>query len=291
MEMAVAFTLMSLEHLAWQCRQVPAGLIIVDARPHGDYVQWHLPDAIWLGWEEWCAPAPPEAGPVLAQPGYWGVLDDGDPERLAARLGARGLRHDLPIVVYDEGARSWGRAARIAWMLLYFGAEAVSLLDGTWNDWLAAGHPVTTAVPGRLPATFRIVLQTERRVRLDELAAAYRQGRPPVLLDTRRREDFTGQREPYLPRRGHLPGAHLLPFLDLYDAEDRLLSRDRYLALLPAGARAAGSLVTYCEVGVRASGVALIHELHTGQIVSVYDGSLMEWGLSLDLPVVRGDTG
>jgi thiosulfate/3-mercaptopyruvate sulfurtransferase len=287
----MVFRLMPLEELTRIVQQDSARLAIVDARPRSDYTLGHLPGAIWLGWEEWCAPAPSEAGPVLAQPSYWGVLDDSEPERLAEGLGARGLRHDLPIVVYDEGARSWGRAARIAWMLLYVGAESVALLDGTWNAWLAAGYPVTTAAPARILATFRTKRHPERRIKRDELAAAYREGRPPVLLDTRRREDFIGLREPYLPRRGHLPGAHLVPFLDLFDAEDRLISREQYLALLPAEARAARSLVAYCEVGVRASGVALIHEWYTGQIVLVYDGSLMEWGLSPDLPVVRDEPG
>jgi 3-mercaptopyruvate sulfurtransferase SseA len=43
--------------------------------------------------------------------------------------------------------------------------------------------------------------------------------------------------------------------------------------------------VTYCEVGVRASLLALLHEIHAGQVVAVFDGSLMQWSLDPELPV------
>jgi len=43
--------------------------------------------------------------------------------------------------------------------------------------------------------------------------------------------------------------------------------------------------VTYCEVGVRASLTALLHEVYTGEVVGVFDGSLIEWALHADLPV------
>lgn len=39
------------------------------------------------------------------------------------------------------------------------------------------------------------------------------------------------------------------------------------------------------EVGVRSCVFALLHELYTGQIVTNYDGSLMEWALDEELPV------
>jgi 3-mercaptopyruvate sulfurtransferase SseA len=36
---------------------------------------------------------------------------------------------------------------------------------------------------------------------------------------------------------------------------------------------------------VRASLAALLHEVHTGEVVGVFDGSLIEWALHADLPI------
>jgi thiosulfate/3-mercaptopyruvate sulfurtransferase len=258
---------------------------VVDARGRAAYRAGHLPGALRVCWEEWCEPAPAHVGPVLRQPGYWGVLDDRDRAGLATRLADAGLDHDRRIVVYDDGPRSWGRAGRVAWMLLYLGAREVALLDATWNHWLAAGYPGETGEPSPPRGAFAVAPRPERRLTHAQLVAAHRAGRAPLLLDTRRAEDFSGRREPYLPRRGCLPGAHLLPFFDLYNAEDHFVAREDYLALLPPAARETGHLATYCEVGVRASTVALIHEYHTGRVVPVYDGSLMAWSLSPELPM------
>jgi thiosulfate/3-mercaptopyruvate sulfurtransferase len=281
----VGFSLLSLAMLERQLRTAADAPLVVDARGREAYCAGHVPGALHIGWEDWCEPAPTHVGPVLRQAGYWGVLEDRDRGRLAARLGDTGLRHDQPIVVYDEGPRSWGRAGRVAWMLLYLGAHDVALLDATWNHWLAVGHPIEMGEPSPPRGAFVVSLRAARRLPHAQLAAAYRDGCGPLLLDTRRPEDFNGWREPYLPRRGHIPGAHLLPFFALYDADDRFVGREDYLALLPPAARDAAQLATYCEVGVRASTVALLHEHHTGRVVSVYDGSLMAWGLAHDLPV------
>ena len=285
----MGFSLLSLAMLEGRLRSAADAPLVVDAREHSAYCAGHLPGAIHLAWEEWCAPAPAQVGPVLRQAGYWGVLADGDLGQLAERLSDAGLHHDRPIVVYDDGPRSWGRAGRVAWMLLYLGARDVALLDATWNHWLAAGNAIETGATPPPRGAFAVSPRAERRLAHAQLVAAHRDGRAPLLLDTRRPEDFDGRREPYLPRRGRIPGAHLLPFFDLYDVDDRFVARDTYLALLPPAARNSGYLATYCEVGVRASTVALLHEYHTGRVVPVYDGSLMAWGLAPELPVEGPD--
>lgn len=51
-------------------------IAIVDARPYRDYKKGHIPRAISITWESWCEPAPARAGKILAQPGYWSVLQE-----------------------------------------------------------------------------------------------------------------------------------------------------------------------------------------------------------------------
>src|SRR5690349_19041060 len=166
-----------------QLRTAADAQLVVDARERTAYCAGHVPGGFHIGWEDWCEPAPAHAGPVLRQAGYWGVLEDRDRERLAARLGNAGLRHDRPIVVYDEGPRSWGRAGRVAWMLLYLGAHDVALLDATWNHWLAAGQPVEMGEPSPRRGAFVVSPHAERRLPHAQLVAAYRDGCGPLLLD------------------------------------------------------------------------------------------------------------
>ncbi len=266
-----------------------SSLIVVDARPAADYAVGHVPGAISLEWEEWCGAPPGEAAPVLFEPGYWGALREAPASWWAESLSAKGLASHKPIVVYADSVVSKGREGRIAWMLLYLGADDVALLDGGWQAWLEEGGAVEEGV-GHMPtpAAFVVSFAMERRWTQGRTMEAYHQGRLPLLVDTRTLPEFEGDCYDYLPRKGRLPDSILFPFAALFDGERFFVGRDLYLSRLPepmAAPTPYGKL-TYCEVGVRASLAALLHELYTGEGVGVFDGSLIEWALAADLPVV-----
>jgi thiosulfate/3-mercaptopyruvate sulfurtransferase len=275
-------------HLHPAQQPLPSGAIPIDARTRAEYDVGHIPGAIHLAWEEWCAPAPAHAGRILAQPGYWGTLADTPPDMLAARLGSRGVSSDRPLVVYADGARSRGRDGRIAWMLVYLGGQDIFLLNGGWQGWISGGGRISVERSEIGTETFRLDLQFGRRIDLESLRRALGGPRPLFLIDTRSQAEYVGEVDEYLPRRGHLPGAVLVPFADLYDDHDRFVSRASYLERLPTEVCKSSNLVAYCEVGVRAGTFALLHEAHTGRVVTVYDGSLMEWSLDRSLPMATG---
>lgn len=258
---------------------------VVDARDGAYYAEGHIPGAVHTTWESWCGPAPAHAGAILAQPGYWGLLHDWEPGRYAERLEALGLRDEAPIVVYDGGVASKGRAGRIAWLLLYLGAREVYLLDGGWDAWRKAGGASSDDVAAPARGRFTVRFQEDRRCRIEALRRSWADAGPLLPVDTRSQREFDGLEHDYLPRMGHLPGAALVAFADLFDSGGLYLGRDAYLRRVPAALHAGVPLVTYCECGVRAGTVALLHEIHTGRIVQVYDGSLMEWSLDTTLPV------
>jgi thiosulfate/3-mercaptopyruvate sulfurtransferase len=252
---------------------------VIDARREDDYQRGHIPEAIWLGWERWCEPAPAHASPVLQQQGYWGVLREARPQEYGGLLAARGVSSDRPIVVYGDGPRTRGRDGRIAWMLLYLGAPAVLLLDGGWSGWLACGGRSASVATQVRPGHFTVDVQHQRRRTLSELRLILASGTLPRFVDTRSHAEFDGDVQAYLPRRGHLPGATLVPFTTLFDTQDRFVGKDAYHDFLPPTLLEASDIVSYCEVGVRASLFSLLHEIYTGQVVPVYDGSLMQWSL------------
>lgn len=262
-----------------------APYIIIDARPHRDYVAGHIPGAVWMGWETWCEEAPDYAGQALAQPGYWGVLRENATESVQESMRQAGLRDDRPALVYAGGPISRGREARIAWMLLYWGISSVFLLNGGWHTWLKHGGSSDVATPTPGYSQFNIRVQENRRIRLGELRQDFQRNTLPLLIDVRSKAEFAGHRHAYQPRMGRLPGAVHMPFTDLFDEAGRFVTKSVYLQRLPPEVRNAGRCVAYCEVGVRSCIFALLHEAYTGKVVANFDGSFMEWAMDRTLPI------
>ena len=114
------------------------------------YLSGHLPGAVYLDLDSQLAGAPGDGG---RHP----LPDTGDFE--AAMRGA-GVSDGQPVVVYDDADSTI--AARLWWMLRYYGHDQVRVLDGGFRGWAAAGRPVSTepvtaatgdftAKPGQLP--------------------------------------------------------------------------------------------------------------------------------------------
>ncbi len=282
----MGIAIVSPEQVLAESADNPTGALIVDARRRRSFDRGHVPGAIMMDWESWCERAPADAGPILAQEGFWGVLAPVDLAASSRRLTSLGLRDQGTIIVYADGPRTRGREGRIAWMLLYFGALDVRLLDGGWSGWVEAGGPVQSEEPVSAEGDFTVRVQYQRRRTLEELESEFREATLPLLIDTRSQVEFDGEVQEYLPRRGHLPGAILMPFIDLFDDRGRYVSHESYVSRLPSAVAESSHMAAYCEVGVRASLFALLHEAHTGHTVPVYDGSIMEWGRHHELPMV-----
>src|SRR5512134_2968263 len=63
-----------------------------------------------------------------------------DPDRFARRLGALGISNASQVIAYDASGGYY--AARLWWMLRWMGHRAAAVLDGGWNAWLTASHPI-----------------------------------------------------------------------------------------------------------------------------------------------------
>lgn len=261
---------------------------IIDARPRSDFDAGHIPGALWMGWEDWCDTAPVSEASILRRPGFWGVLQEKPGGWYAERLEALGLRAEDPIVVYADGPRSRGREGRIAWMLLYLGAAAVSLLDGGWQAWGQIGGDVERDRVKSPRGHFPVLFQEERRWTLAQITNQWETRSRPHFVDTRSVEEFAGELPACQSFRGHIPGAGLLSFTTLFDAQGRYIDQASFVHALPSAARHMKDIVAYCEVGVRASLFALLHEAYTGRLVSVFDGSAAEWALQSGLALRTG---
>jgi len=232
------------------------------------YLQAHVPGAVFLDIDTDLA-APRGEGP--------GRHPLPAPAGFAAAMSRAGIGAGTHVVAYDFGDGS--TAARLWWLLRYFGHERVSLLDGGIARWVAEGRPVERGEPVVMPASFTPEPHPEMVVDASAIERL-RTDRHALVLDVRMSERYEGRREPVDPVAGHIPGAKNRPYPEnLRSAQDpRFLApgelRDAFERL---GAAEAGRVACYCGSGVNACQAIFALELAGFRNVLLYEGSWSDW--------------
>jgi thiosulfate/3-mercaptopyruvate sulfurtransferase len=247
-------------------------LRVVDARsvPHGgtvampsgseQYAAGHLPGAVHLDYaDDLRDPATPYATRVA-------------PADFFARvMGAHGIGNDAIVVAYDSGTIPF--AARLVWMLRYYGHAEAYVLAGGIEAWKAAGEPLSTETPEIVPATFdahELPRLRATRAEVESIAAGMLDEQ---LVETQRDQTYA-QRDRGIPGSVRLSGNLLLE-----DARGGRVADRATLDRLVASARLDPHkrTVVTCGSGVSASGAWLALRAAGFDDVAVYDGSWLEW--------------
>lgn len=202
-------------------------------------------------------------------------------QQFQAAMRRAGVRCSSQVVVYDD--QGGFTAARLRFLLRYFGHHQVYLLDGGLQAWRGdkSCEPVTVAL-----GDFQAAEPSHEWV----LDYAQMQSLPAgaVLLDARAQERFSGETEPIDARAGHIPGARNAPWSGNLDAEGRFLPaeqlRERFRALEVAG----GNTVSYCGSGVSACHNLMALELAGISGARLYEGSWSDWSSRPEAPVETG---
>lgn len=289
----MTISLLSVEEFKLLVEKQGSLISIVDTRTIEEYNEGHIPGAVHVPWEEWCAKPPAGLNSELDQPGYWGRLFDADDLEVSKRLSRYGFRNDKTIVVYANSVKSKGREGRISWMLLYFGAKDIRILDGGYPAWKAAAGDLehSSSSLANDESAFVVARDERRRVQLEGLKKLIERDPNLLLLDTRTHREFSGGDYRYMPRMGTLPAAKLIPFASVFKEDGTFIGAENLRSIFQSEQNHNKQTVAFCEVGVRACTVALLIEIYTGKIVPVYDGSMMEWSADPQLPVAKGDDG
>jgi thiosulfate/3-mercaptopyruvate sulfurtransferase len=210
-----------------------------------------------------------------------------DPDTFARRLGEMGIANQNQVVAYDASGGPY--AARLWWMLRWLGHEAVAVLDGGWNAWVKAQHPVTNQIPGIAAARF--VPRPRPEAALDARAVAARAGKPgPLLLDARIPSRYRGENETLDPVAGHIPGAVNRPWQLNLETEGRFKTaaelRKEFGGTLEG--HAPEQVTHYCGSGVTACHNLLAMEVAGLAGSRLYPGSWSEWCSDAARPVAVG---
>lgn len=209
------------------------------------------------------------------------------PEAFGDAVEWLGIGETDEIIVYDgPGMFS---AARVWWTLRVMGASNVRILEGGFDRWRQAGHPLETgAPPAPAPAVFKTAFNGKKVWGFETMLANIRRGES-LVLDARPLARFTGEAAEPRPglASGHVPGSRSLAATDV--VRDGCLLPEDELArkLREVAADKASHIVTSCGSGVTAAILSLALDVCGHESHALYDGSWSEWGGRKDAPVAR----
>ncbi|MFM8536207.1 MAG: sulfurtransferase, partial [Acidimicrobiia bacterium] len=149
---------------------------IVDMRNRG-YGDGHIPEAVFVD-SNWIRN--PKAPPTFLP----------TPQEFEALMSRLGISNTTRVIAYDE--RGGIYAARLWWILNYYGHANVALLDGGWVKWTAEQRAASTNVAAPAAATFRVRPGTVKVATADQVKAAINS--PAMkLLDARTQGEIDGK--------------------------------------------------------------------------------------------------
>jgi len=208
-------------------------------------------------------------------------------DALATTLGNVGIDRSKQVVAYDQNSGVW--ASRLWWLLRWLGHDAVAVLDGGLDKWVAERRPQTSELPSLRRTKFvpdppmptASAAEIERHLNDGSL----------YVLDARAPERYRGDLEPIDPVAGHIPGARNRPYGENVTAQGSFkppsLLRAEFEALL--GDTSPSAVVHQCGSGLTACHNVLAMSVAGLPGSRLYPGSWSEWIAEPTRPIARGD--
>jgi thiosulfate/3-mercaptopyruvate sulfurtransferase len=268
---------------AWLKANV-ADVVVVDLQDPKAFARFHIPGAVNLPYDGWRTRAPKgNKDPSVLQSMLPPL------EQLAAMLGAAGIGNGDHVVIAatGQGAGDLAAAARVFWTFKVLGHDAVSMLDGGLVGYAETGGRLVQGTEQRPAARFTAKPRPELVPDAAAVQALIADGALPV--DARSEGEFvglyTGDKD---ERPGTIPGAKSLPHDWIAaDGSGKLRTVGALKQLFEArGIDPAAEQVHFCHSGNRAALTWFAaYALFGNENATLYDGSMMEWAQTKDLPV------
>lgn len=239
----------------------------------------HIPTAIHLNWRT--------------------ELDDQtlrdviDAPHFAELMRAKGISRDDTVVIYGNQSNLW--AIYTLWIFELFGHPDVRLLDGGRDAWMQEERETSYLVPQLPASSYEVSLRDDHTDRI--FAHELRENLEDIqVIDLRSPADFAGHHsgndescgsQISTARTGHIPGAINI------NSSAGLLPNSRFaraaqLQQLHHNLDPTKTTVVYCVDGGRAAQHwFMLKHLLGWPDVRVYDGSWVEWGNMIRMPIDR----
>jgi thiosulfate/3-mercaptopyruvate sulfurtransferase len=260
-------------------------VIIIDCRfdllnpawGYEDYLESHLPGAIYADLDN------DLSGKLSEKTGRHPLPE---PEIFINTCSKWGIDQSKQVVVYDTTFGSY--AARLWWMLRYFGHQNVALLDGGFTYWIQAGLPVVSGNYSNEPAVFVGVPDNSLLVKTNEMESIIKRDEF-IIIDARSNERYRGIEEPIDKIAGRIPSSINFFHQNNLDPQGTLLPyetlRLKYSQLL--GNQIDNEKIVYCGSGVTSClNIAVMNHINLSN-TRLYLGSWSEWIQNPDHLIVK----
>jgi thiosulfate/3-mercaptopyruvate sulfurtransferase len=251
-----------------------ANVRVVDMRlSAGAYGEGHVPGAEYL--------LPGAIREVTRPPTFLPT-----PEQFEALMTKLAIGDSTRVVVYDE--RGGIYAARLWWILNYFGHSNVALMNGGWIKWTQEQRPTSIAISELVLGGPRFVARPNPKwvaTAADVLGAIDKPG--VKIVDARTTAEIEGKDLRGIKRGGFVASSVPVYWEDLLDAQKRTFKPADELKQIyeGRGILASHEVIAYCQVGMRASvDLFALHLIGYDKLRNYY-GAWEEWGNRDDLPI------
>ncbi|ALA67917.1 sulfurtransferase [Corynebacterium lactis] len=214
------------------------------------------------------------------------------PEAFAELMSSKGISRDDTVVIYGDKSNWW--AAYTLWVFELFGHPDVRLLNGGRDAWMTEERDTSFEVPDYPRTDYPVVQRNDEALRAyakDTLEAI---GNTP-LIDVRTPEEYAGTRTHMIDypqegvlRGGHIPTAVNVPWNQSVHPNSRFRDREE-LEEIYAGVEQSSDTIVYCRIGERSAHTWFVLRYLLGyENVRNYDGSWVEWGNMIRMPIAQG---
>lgn len=252
----------------------------VDYDPTLNYNQGHVPGAVLFDWRK-----------DINDPIRRDILSKQQLEELFSR---NGISNDTTILLYGD-FNNWF-AAFAFWVLKYYGAKDVKIINGGRKKWIEEDKPLSKEVPNYERTKFTASGPDESvRTYLEDVRKVLGNKRVS-LVDVRSPKEFSGEilAPPEYPtehaqRGGHIPGAVNIPWAQAVREDGTFKSPEELASLYESkGVTRDKDVIAYCRIGERSSHTWFVLKYLLGYPnVKNYDGSWTEWGNLVRSPIEK----
>jgi thiosulfate/3-mercaptopyruvate sulfurtransferase len=195
-------------------------------------------------------------------------------------LSKLGIEPSDTILIYDEKAEC--DAARLWWVLKFYGHPHIKLLNGGLKAWVAVNGELSNSEAKPEPSNYQFLSQPDSTIHASaDLVLSILSNDQVILLDTRGDEEFNGKLKDGAAKGGHIENAMNLDWAIAVDFKgtQKFLDADQLKANFQAvGIDGDKPIITYCHSGVRsAHTLFVLTELLGYSNIKNYDGSWIEW--------------